>query len=343
MRQLLPPLVLAALLTGATAGIIPEAEQHRAETRLHDALSDPETAEEALEAVMRRADALRRLEEVAVHGTDLSARGRAILAIQGIEGDEADAVLRALADGDHPELVRTWAAAARVNRAPDLPAYLDLADAYMGRYPALARPFELRAAALLQGADLDELLALVARQPNLAPAAAPLILAAPAERLVRLMQTHPDDPVRRQAAAYLASKAQRSDSEHREVSRAVRDALAYTRRAERLPWEGGALYVPGIGWQRAEAVDLVRLLILWNLHCDRIGAADAQRQVQNNLRSVQLLRAAGFSNAWPDVNGPEVLVEYGRVAGRKAVEEVLERTGMRDSRWARALTELGGR
>lgn len=346
MRSRSIPLVavLVALALGATAGIIPEAEEHSRsqDGDLHALLSDPETADAALESVLRRSSALAELEEVAVKGTDLSARGRALLGIQGIRGKEADAALDTVLASGAPPLVQAWAASARINRTADLDSFLPLAQSYVYQYPATARPIELKAAQLLEGASIADMLKLMALQPQLAAAIAPKILTTPSSELVRLMQTHGDDNVRRQAAAYLASQGQ-DDKGHAKVSAAVRDALAYDKKVKDLPWDGGALYVPAIQWQKNEALDLIRTLIQWNLHCERIDKANEQRQVQNNLRSVQLLQAAGFGNAWPDVSGPDVLVEYGKIAGRQDVWKLLDEQGLLDSRWAKALDQLGKR
>ena len=336
-------ITLAGLIgLGAAAGIIPEAEEHHASTSdLHAALSDPDTAEKALESVLRRSTALEELEVVALEGSDVSARGRAILAIQGIDGKRADAVLQTVLGSSAPPLVHSWAAAARINRAQDLDAFLPLAQTYIHQYPATARPIELKAGHLLADADLADMLGLMAVQPQLAAAIAPKVIAAPAADLVDLMQNHGDDQVRRQAAAYLASKAQASKEGHEQVSRAVRSSLAFAPKAKRLPWEGGALYVPGIQWKKSEALDLIRILIQWNLHLGKIEKVNEQRQVQNNLRSVQLLQAATFQNAWPTVGNHEVLVQYGQIEGRTAVQKLLAEQGLLESPWAQALDQLG--
>lgn len=344
MRSRILPLALLglALAAGSTAGIIPEAEQHH-KTTLHDQLADPETAEQALATVMKGADPLSELEQVAFEGTDLSARGRAILAIQGIEGKEADATLKTLTGNNFPPMVRNWAAAAQVNRVRDLDTYIQLAQTYSYQYPAVLRPLELKAAQILAGADTITMLKLVGTNPQLASSVGPRLIAAPTKDLMKLMQTHGDDMVRRQAASYLAAKGAQSGKGYSEVAAAVIESLALKPKARKLPWEGGALYVPSIQWKKAEALELIDVLIRWNLHLESVDKQNEQRQVQNNLRSVQLLQAAGFQNAWPDVNGPDVLVNYGQVVGRKKVHQILADLDLLDSRWAAALDQLGKR
>ena len=343
------PLFLATLVGALTlgavsvAGIIPEAEQHQRKSNLHDELSDPKTADAALESVLRRSTALQELEQVALEGTDLSARGRAILGIQGIRGSEADSTLQTLADGNFPPMVKNWAAAARVNRVQDFDSYVQLAQNYQWQFPAVKRPLEMKAAQLLAGASTAEKLKLLAAQPNLAQSVGPSLIAAPTDELLELMQTHGDDNVRRQAASYLAAKGAQSGKGYNEVAEAVIASLKFRPKAKELPWAGGALYVPSIQWKKAEALDLIHVLIQWNVHLEKVEKQNEQRQVQNNLRSVQLLQAAQFANAWPDVNGPDVLVNYGQVVGRKAVWQILSDQDLLDSRWAAALDQLGKR
>lgn len=330
-----------SLAVGSSAGIIPEAEEHaRSNVGLESQLADPETADAALKRVLAGDRPLDLLEPVALRGTDLSARGRAILAIRDLEHVEADGVLEEATTGDHPPLVRAWAASARITRAKDIDSFVPLVSRYAGPIPATARPIELKARTLLDDADTEDLLALMSTTPVLAPAIGPRLLKADPTELVRVMQTAESDPVRRQAAAYLASIGNQSGKDYIAVAEATLDGLRFDRGTDAYPWAGGALYVPGIQWKKDEARELVARLIRWNLLCDSRDDEGERQQVQNNLRSVQLLRAAGFKNQWPDVNGPEVLVEWGRWAGRGKVERLLVNLDLMDSRWADALKQL---
>ncbi len=334
MRRWIP--ALALLLTGlaVAGGTIPEIGGHshgEPSTRPSEAtdggpLADPDTADAVARQWLAEGEAgTAKLLEVALHGSDLAARGRAIVALVEAEGKEVEPALEKLRnDAEAPLLVRVWAYAALLRRAPDLDTLLALAPD-LHRYPGAQRPFELAAAPLLKSANTIRLLELAHQVPALNGTLAPLLLKRPVVELAELMLVNPLDAVRRQAAAWLA--VQGREGKAAEVAERVIAQLRYRPGTKRVPWEGGALYVPAIPWEQAQARALVRTLIQWKLHCERTGMSDARQQVWNNLRSVALLEAAGFSNLWPSED--ELLEEWAKIAGRDDVAKLRAEQGWR--------------
>lgn len=255
---------------------------------------------------------------------DSQVRGWAIVGLSQVGGARADRVLSDLTAPGEPALVQTWAAAAKIARARSMTELRELAS-LRGRLPALDRPLRLRIEALASSASVEELLAL-SQDGALAPAVAPLVMGAPTGQLVRIMFEHPDDAVRRQAAAFLASKGQQGEQDA--VAAEVLAMLAIPRsRSARVPWEGGALFIPGLQWRRAEARTLVKTLIAWWLWLDTRGRQAETRPVWNNLYSVGLLSQAGYDRNLQA--NPESLVNaLARVEGRAGARAVLEQVGL---------------
>ena len=333
---LLIPLLGFALTAPQGVALIPEVTASYTTTSLAIALEDPQTAEAALRAIrLQGADALPALEDVAFNAPDLSARGRAILAMRDIDTPEASTALRSLTASQHELAVRSWAASALIHRAADLDSLIRLTQQYQHALPATGRPLELKIEQLTANASTVELLKMAATGNQFTQSLGPRLNRVPAQDLVVAMRTHSNDQVRRQAAAYLAARG----AQDQHVAAAIIDATRWDPERSELPWAGGALYIPGLQYQRKHAIALIGELIRWNLALR--DNPSAQRQVQNNLRSVQLLRAAGFQNAWPDVNGTEVLIEYRRVAGRAALHQILAEQGLSNTEWAAALMNRG--
>ncbi len=83
------------------------------------------------------------LAQQARHGS-LTARGEAIIALSAQRSPAADAALRELHEDEGQDmLVRTWAAAARIQQATSLDELLALSE-LLQTFPALARPIRLQ-------------------------------------------------------------------------------------------------------------------------------------------------------------------------------------------------------
>lgn len=322
-----PALVGLALLAVPDAdAVIPEVASATATPPLAQRLADPDLAARALEDALGRSDGTAALTAVARSPeADLTARGWAIVGLTRASGGDLDGVLRQLhEDGSHPGLVRTWAAAARIQRAPDLGALTELAP-LMHSFGGLDRPLRLRVEALAEGGDLDELLALSQHGP-FAQALAPTILEHGSAALVERVYGGDTDLVRRQAAAYVASFAQLGSSKQASAEREVLRLLAFSRKVKDVPWSGGALFVPSTGWQKAEAQELVGELIAWYWWCDKSGRKAELDQLWNNLYSVGLLYTAGYDGNVPR-DSAGMLQRYEDVMGAARARDLHSRLG----------------
>ncbi|GEM_PF-5345680 len=222
----------------------------------------------------------------ALESNDTEQVGRAILALVERGGAEADAALEALHDdGDRSLLVKTWAAAGRVQIA-DLGDDLALREvlALVGRFPATARTLELR----VTTGELDAQTALsLSQNRQLAASLGSAIVALGPAALVAEM-VHGPEKNRRQAAAYLATVGQ---ADAAGVAASLARELRYDG-GRYAPWKGGSLYLPRLSWTQPQARAVVHELSRWRaaLPHDR----KVVDQIDNNFRSVGLLRAAGY-------------------------------------------------
>ena len=266
----------------------------------------------------------------------LVGRGWTIAALANIPGQDVDELLLEIQDSPKlPMLVRTWAAAARVDRCRSAAALIEKA-ALISRFPALGRPIGKRLVAKLQTdgepANVEQLLAISIRMPELQPALGPMILAQNKQDLVNAMRSAKDQNVRRQAAAYLGTLASGGDAT--EIASAIASAYAFDPAATDVPWQGGPLFIPGIDWQQdpAQARQLADQLIRWMLWCDRHGRAEQQRQIHNNLRSLNLARAAGYeSPGWQAADAVVWLQVWRKVVGEDQLEAMLTQQQVADS------------
>jgi len=240
------------------------------------------------------------LSEVVVSHESMVARGWAVVAVARIGGSKAKTLLdKWSTNSDLPELVRTWSAAARIEMADNLPELQGLLARTNGQ-PALKKPWNKQALKVLQesgtldGGDLTTMLELVNSNRQLASAVAPAIIKQPTKKLAKLMFTSKNNNLRRQAASYLGSKANKEGVG--EVAPELVKLYRYsTKRGKKgIFWKGGGLFVPGIQWPRPQARKLMFNLIQWLQYTEGQGMRGESRQLMNNLRSVSLHRQAGI-------------------------------------------------
>ncbi len=262
------------------------------------------------------------LRNAAMFGETLVVQGEAISKLSASNNPGADGVLADVqAFGNVPELVRTWAMAARIQRTQSMNALADLAP-LAARYPALQRPIRTKLLELPTGSTAD-MLKLAVEAPALQSSLLPSITQAGVESLAHAMLTHENTNSRQLAAGLLGGMAQNS--------RAVTDILSvyeFDRSAETVPWAGGALYVPALRWDRREARTLMGSLIEWYLFCDRHGLNQEKQQIFNNIRSVGLWRQAG-SPSFPVEDTVGLLMQWKSVIGAEGIAEILHRQGVR--------------
>ncbi len=291
------------------------------------ALAEPDTAQLALEKLVAMGpDAVPALRDTALHGSDMSARGWAIQGLAQIDDESADTALLGIQDyGQAPELVRTWAAAGRVQRTNSADEVLALAP-LAAVYPALNRPIRLKLESFSgEIQDIGSAIGAVNANADLTTILAPVIIAKGHEPLMDVMFHHEDTNTRRTAAAYLGSWA----GTDRDRAMDIAKGYAYTPGAEETLWQGGALYVPSLAWKKKEAQVLAGHLVSWHLYCDLSGNYTEKNQIFNNLQSINLHQAAGWPG-WPSTETNELLVQYGQAAGKQALKKVLAEHGVKD-------------
>src|SRR5206468_9765531 len=122
------------------------------------------------------------------------------------------------------------------------------------------------------------------------------ILSGGAGPLARAMLRAKDANVRMLAAGYLGTLAQRQTADGFKgvaISGTLLKELAFKRDAADVPWAGGPLYVPSLGWDRAGAIKLFGALISWQLWADAHEKPEAKSQIANALSSVGLYGVLG--------------------------------------------------
>ncbi|MCH7724933.1 MAG: DUF2330 domain-containing protein [Planctomycetes bacterium] len=289
-------------------------------------LSDGDKAEEAVAALVKRADESKELlKGEAVEGNDFTRRGWAIVALSEIGGKEIDALLTKVhSDDKQPMLVRTWAAAARVSMTQSTDDLIAKAS-LISQFPALGRPIGMRVIeALKQGKETsaEGILTVSLRVPQLQGALVPTILALGPDKLVIALTGAKDQNVRRQAAAYLGTLAQQGNDK---VGAKVATAYKFDPMAKKVVWSGGPLFIPGIRWSKEDARSLVGHLISWHLWCDIKGKKAEQKKIHNNIRSLGLAGAAGYrSPGFQEATTVKWLEVWGRAVGKEELAKLLK-------------------
>ena len=255
----------------------------------------------------------------------LAQRGWAVLAL--LE-DGRDAALERVSWESDSALVRTWAVAARTAGAG--PEALVPLGERAHELPAVVRPVRLRWQALLADPDhpveLATVLAALSRSPALQQELLPLLLDRPSGVFAELCIRGEGDQVRNLAAGILARLAADGRGD---VPAALFEALRFDSdlRAGQVPWSGGALFLPGLAWDKDTGSALMRELVTWHLWCDQRGLEQEQRQIDRNLNSWNLANALGFDMPGGQVSSSRWLDVYGQVAGRPALIELLRGVG----------------
>ncbi len=292
-----------------------------------------EIREFAAESDDNRETVIAELLEVVKTDESLPKRGWAIAALAEIGGQDVDEyLLNVHADEKQKTIVRTWAAAARVSMTRTVNGLIEKAS-LIPQFPALGRPIGIRIVEQLtkdsSQADPEKVLAVTQQVPQLQSALAPTIMAFGAGQLTNVMLHAKDQNVRRTAAGYLGALAQQGEAEN--VAGIVSKELAFDNMAEIVPWNGGPLFLPGIGWSQKDARNLVGQLIRWNLWCDIKGKSEEQKQIHNNIRSLGLAQAAGYqSPGWNEVACTAWLQAWGALVGRTEIKAILEEQGVSD-------------
>ncbi len=269
---------------------------------------------------------------------ELTERGAAILKLADLTGEAGKSELQRLLEHADSPLVKLWASAALVRRSEsmaDLGPLILLGNAQ----GALCRPVAKRVMEILREkeAKLAEVLGPLAVSHRLQQMVLPLVLEWESEEFVSVLLRSDDAQARRLAAGCLATLAVRAREGVRE---AVVSALAYDAGAERIPWQGGPLFLPSFSWTSAEAKVLFRQLVSWHLHCERQGLAQEMRQVHNNLNSWGLAKAAGYALPNRELDSTRWLLLFGETCGPDELMRLLDEHGLTDGERYRAIVTL---
>jgi hypothetical protein len=266
-------------------------------------LTNRDQAPAAVKRLVNHPDAaLPELVATARDAQNIRKRGWAIVALSRIGGKFADAQLKNMMfDGSEPDLVRTLAAAGRIrllNRVGEMKQHVD----WINRFPALARPFRLRFQEIRDDsfATHEFLLSLANLNKDLRKGLTDQITRLEPAQLTDLMLRSGQTKIRRTAAAYLGTIAE--SGKRNKVSKAIRNALRFSPDAEQVPWQAGPLFLPRLDWTKSEATSLVHNLMSWMVYAQEQSKHAVLEQIENNLRSRQLLLPAGYEEV-PDIDG----------------------------------------
>ena len=327
--------VMIALAIGMVAGTsFADETVSNKDDSVIEKLENSKTAHSAIETIVafakesesNREKMIDDLLKVATTDENLPKRGWAIAALAQIGGQDVDEyLLNVHADSDQKQVVRTWAAAARVSMTRTVNGLIEKAN-LVPQFPALGRPIGMRIVEKMSAdptkASPEKVMAVTQKVPQLQASLAPMIIAFGPDKLAKVMINGKDQNVRRIAAGYLGSVAQQGGA--KDVAAVVKTKLAFDAQAKEVPWNGGPLFVPGIKWSKENATELVGSLIRWNLWCDVNGKSQEQRQIHNNIRSLGLARAAGYqSPGWNNVDCVSWLQAWGKVVGKAGIEKIL--------------------
>ena len=301
--------------------------------QLIDQLGDPKKAEAAAEQLIKRGQkAIPDLIGEAFEGNDTTLRGWAIVCLSEIGGEKAaQRLLELQNDQKESMLVRTWAAAGRVHMTSSTDELLKLAN-LIPQFPALGRPVGLKLISKMNDSKeevtAEKLLDISMKVPQLQKSLVPAIMAMGSDKLVSAMVTAKNQNIRRQAAAYLGTLANQGD---KTVAKAVADAYKFDAKAKEVPWSGGPLFIPGLKWDKENSQALVHSLVGWHLWCDLKKQNAQQKQIHNNLRSLQLAAAAGYqSPGFQEVGTDRWLEIWKAAAGKEKLKEIFDALNVTD-------------
>ena len=308
-------------------------------------LGHHQKAEAALaELIKRKQGAVPVLLREAFSGNNILKRGWALVGLTEIGGEGMDDRLKILyKDTSKPELVRNWALAGRVQLAESTKELQQLAD-MIPSHPILGRPIGKRLMTMIKNESGDDIathvLSITLRVPKLQQQLSTVILGFGAKPLVRSMTSAKDQNVRRQAAAYLAALDQRNKES--DVAAEVIASFDFSPDAKNVPWAGGPLFIPGIQWEKEPARELVSNLMSWMLWAHHNNQAGLHNQLHNNLRSLSLARAAGYSSpAWRAANVETWLRVWGNAIGKNELGKMLEEQNLHNhSKYVQVLKSL---
>ena len=326
------------LLVVTLLALAPLAASAKTTAELAAKLSDPKGAQAALEELIsKKQEAVPALIGEAMEAKDIEARGWAIAGLAEIGGADAEKTLVKLTDdAKAPMLVRTWAAAGRINMAKSLDEIAALAPLAQ-TYPAVNRPLTMKVTALASSGKMsaETLLSLAVTNPSLQQILAEPIMNVGIDPLVDVMAhstNTKNGDLRQQAAAYLGAIAGRQGKAGNElVGDAVAKVYKFDPKATDVPWAGGPLYVPNIGWDKQFATKLTRTLVAWHVWCGEKGREADQKKLHHNLNSYNLAVLVGYQFPGWGTENADWLPIWGKAVGKKETAKILEEQGLENN------------
>ncbi len=224
----------------------------------------------------------------AKNSSDPVQQGNAILALSRKGTSDADVALAdIISNGKYSALVRSWAAAGRMQMATTMTKLRSL-EGLTRTLPATRRPWTKRMAAIARQGGPDELFMLVASVPEMRAELQEELAALPAKTLLNAMLTSPNQQVRQQSASFLGGKG-------KGTAALVVSALRFDKKAKKTPWDGGALYLPNATWNKKDATAVANHLLRWMLWAEKKNDQATMRVAANNLRTTVIASAAGYT------------------------------------------------
>ncbi len=333
-------IVIAVALLGSSNGLHADETQLSLEEMIVR-LAEPENAATMVDQIVaaaasKPATVVETLVETVRSTDNMVQQGWAIVTLSEIPALETDEALLSICnDTTQSQVVRTWAASARIALCKSTEAVMEKAS-LIDYYPAVARPISMRLAADLAEdgqVGVGELIQLSVRTPQLNTSLMPAILSQGVDALVEVMTQHNSQEVRRQSAGFLGSLAQQGKSE--QVAQAVVKAYKFRLTADKVAWDGGPLFIPGIQWKKEPAQALVGNLIRWHVWLNQREDRESQQQITNNLYSIQLAKAAGYNMNRRNRRGQQDtsfwLGVWSEVVGKDGIRELLAEQGLEPS------------
>lgn len=273
-------------------------ESKRIEVQV-EKLSDDDKAPQAVSRLVEIGlDAIPFLLQKAQFGNSLTVRGWAIVALSRIQepsGYVTQQLKRIEGNTSNPELLRTWTAAAIIQRADNIDELGNRID-FLSQYPALVRPIKLKAKSFQtsQSKILKPLVTAVSKNKNLQnnDEFINFLQSFPLSNLLNLQFSLPANQGRQTIAKIVGGIARNGQTE--KTCNALLDTLKFRPGEDEVPWKGGALFLPRIQYNQQQAKSVAKTLIKWIVWAKRNGRSEAINQIHNNLRSVSLARTAGY-------------------------------------------------
>ena len=295
-------------------------------------LIDPNKVDFALRTIVARGNkAVADLISASSANNDLAIRGWAIVCLSQIGGKQVDNhLLRLHANFQEPALLRTWAAAARVQMAKSSADLLKLSG-LVRQFPSLSLPIATKLQKLLakkpNSVNLRQLLRITMTIPELHKSLSENILSRGPKPFVNVMISEKDVRVSREAAGFLVEL---SNQKYKKVAARVNAAFQFDPNITGIPWSNGQLVVPGLKWKQKDARKLVRSLISWHIWCeenlpnDRSTRFKLQRPLEAALKSSNLASAAGYRVNPGIRKADDWLLVWGRTVGKAEIEQMLQ-------------------